>query len=79
MRKHNATEEQSTNLQSIKEAKIAVVSKAKHSPSSHMIPIERIAERAYQLWQIRGCQHGNDHQDWLDAENQLHQEHSCNN
>ena len=29
---------------------------------------EKIAMRAYQKWLKRGCQHGNDQKDWLDAE-----------
>jgi hypothetical protein len=29
---------------------------------------EKIAKRAYELWLKRGCKHGCDKQDWLDAE-----------
>lgn len=29
---------------------------------------EKIAKRAYELWLKRGCRHGCDMQDWLDAE-----------
>jgi hypothetical protein len=29
---------------------------------------ERIAQKAYQLWEQRGCQEGNDLRDWFDAE-----------
>ena len=32
---------------------------------------EKIAERAYQLWQARGCSHGQDREDWLQAEAEL--------
>lgn len=32
---------------------------------------ERIAEKAYQLWLNRGCEHGHDVQDWLQAEEEL--------
>jgi Protein of unknown function (DUF2934) len=32
---------------------------------------EEVADRAYQLWQARGCQHGQDLDDWLEAERQL--------
>lgn len=30
---------------------------------------ERIARKAYELWDLRGRRHGSDMQDWLDAEN----------
>ncbi|MBH0199578.1 MAG: DUF2934 domain-containing protein [Nitrospira sp.] len=29
---------------------------------------ERIARKAYELWEQRGCQEGNQLRDWLDAE-----------
>ena len=29
---------------------------------------ERIATKAYALWEQRGCRHGDDLEDWLDAE-----------
>lgn len=29
---------------------------------------ERIATKAYELWEQRGCRHGYDLEDWLDAE-----------
>lgn len=32
---------------------------------------EQIAQRAYELWLARGCAHGNDIGDWLEAERQL--------
>ncbi|MDH4237229.1 MAG: DUF2934 domain-containing protein [Nitrospira sp.] len=28
----------------------------------------RIAQKAYELWEQRGCQEGNDLRDWYDAE-----------
>ena len=31
----------------------------------------RIAARAHQLYEARGCQDGNDVQDWLEAENEI--------
>lgn len=31
----------------------------------------RIAARAHQLFEARGCQDGNDVQDWLQAENEI--------
>lgn len=32
---------------------------------------EQIAERAYYIWQSRGCQWGQSLEDWLEAEKQL--------
>lgn len=48
-------------------------SKTKASPTSESwTPThEQIAKRAYQLWQERGQAHGQDIQDWLNAEAQL--------
>jgi hypothetical protein len=40
---------------------------------------ERIARRAYELWDLRGRRHGFDVEDWLDAENlvmdEIHEAH----
>jgi hypothetical protein len=32
---------------------------------------EQIAQRAYELWQQRGGDHGNDRADWLQAEQEI--------
>lgn len=32
---------------------------------------ERVAKRAYEKWQQRGCKNGFDKQDWIDAEREL--------
>lgn len=32
---------------------------------------QEIALRAYQLYEARGCQHGHDWDDWLEAENDV--------
>jgi hypothetical protein len=32
---------------------------------------EDVADRAYALWQARGCEHGHDREDWFHAERQL--------
>jgi hypothetical protein len=34
-------------------------------------PQDRIRERAYELYESRGCQPGQDEQDWLRAESEL--------
>lgn len=35
------------------------------------VPHERIAQRAYEKWMKRGCPHGTDMQDWIEAEKEL--------
>ena len=35
------------------------------------IPLEKVAARAYEKWLGKGCKHGNDTQDWLEAEAEL--------
>lgn len=32
---------------------------------------EQIEKRAYALWQVGGCRHGNDVDDWLQAEREV--------
>jgi hypothetical protein len=34
---------------------------------------EEIAERAYELWRQRNCEHGNDWADWFQAEREINQ------
>ena len=38
------------------------------------IPHEKVAMRAYQKWVQRGCTHGHDMQDWVEAEKELRSE-----
>ena len=41
------------------------------SPRSIELPNgmrDRIANKAFELWQARGCRDGHDFEDWLDAE-----------
>ena len=35
------------------------------------ITYEQIAQRAHEIWVKQGCKHGQDQQNWLDAERQL--------
>jgi hypothetical protein len=42
-----------------------------HQPS---VPPEKVAARAYQKWLLKGCKHGNDKQDWLEAEAEIRAE-----
>lgn len=50
-----------------------------HSPptasvSTVKVPHEKIAMCAFEKWCKRGRPHGNDKQDWLEAERELHAE-----
>ena len=38
------------------------------------LPQDKVAMRAYQKWLQRGCKHGNDKQDWMDAEAEVRAE-----
>ena len=60
-------------------AKSSASSSAAPAPSttSQCIPVEKIAQRAYEKWVSRGCTHGNDKQDWHDAELELKAEMSA--
>jgi hypothetical protein len=44
------------------------------SMTTMKIPQDKIAQRAYEKWCKRGCQHGSDKQDWLEAEAELRAE-----
>jgi hypothetical protein len=50
--------------------------KTKTLPASEtpVLTHEQIAERAYQLWMERGQHHGQDLEDWLNAESLLREE-----
>lgn len=39
----------------------------------HPVPEEEIALRAYLIWEEHGCTHGHDREDWLQAEEELHE------
>jgi hypothetical protein len=36
-----------------------------------------VARRAYDLYLARGCEHGHDAEDWLQAERELHYDREC--
>jgi hypothetical protein len=42
-------------------------------PNGDVVPDDMVAERAYQIYEARGGQHGADFDDWLEAERQLRQ------
>lgn len=44
------------------------------APTPTPLPRELIAQRAYEKWCQRGCPHGTDQIDWLEAELELQQE-----
>ena len=35
------------------------------------VALDKVAARAYQKWLQKGCKHGDDKQDWLEAEAEL--------
>lgn len=38
---------------------------------------EQVARRAYEIWQAKGCPHGQDVENWLQAERELNQQSSA--
>ena len=48
---------------------------AKAQPKREATPIvdidERIRQRAFELFQLRGCQNGHDFDDWMQAETEI--------
>jgi hypothetical protein len=48
-----------------------VTPQAAQPSAAPKITHDRIAMRAYEKWMQRGCPHGTDQQDWLDAEAEL--------
>ena len=62
--------------ETVKETAVKEAPKAsKPAPAAkngqHQVSPQQIAERAYKLWQERGCLHGSDQTDWLRAEKEL--------
>ena len=47
---------------------------AKPAAKSVAITHDQIAKRAHEIWVKRGCKHGTDKQNWLEAEAQLRAE-----
>jgi hypothetical protein len=59
------------------QSKAPVTSQAKTptaAATTTSIPQEKIAKRAYEKWLKRGCSHGCDMQDWMEAEAELKSE-----
>ena len=55
----------------VKPAASAGSATAGSAAASPVVPCEKIAQLAYQKWLSRGCTHGNDKQDWQEAELEL--------
>jgi hypothetical protein len=41
------------------------------SPDRRASRLERIARRAHELYEARGCNHGRDQDDWFEAEKEI--------
>ena len=52
-----------------------VTPQAAQPSSTTQLPHDKVAMRAYEKWVKRGCMHGRDMQDWLEAENELRVEY----
>ena len=53
---------------------VATPAKTPTAAAATHIPQEKIAQRAYEKWVKRGCTHGSDTQDWMEAEAELRAE-----
>ena len=49
-------------------------SKPGQSKTEKLLTHERIAKRAWEIWQKRGCRPGEDERNWIEAETQLRSE-----
>ena len=49
-------------------------SKSGQSKTESLLTHERIARRAWEIWQRRGCRPGEDERNWIEAETQLRAE-----
>jgi hypothetical protein len=50
------------------------ITRGDHEPPEEPTPIshEQIAERARQIWELKGCPANSDEENWLEAERELH-------
>jgi Protein of unknown function (DUF2934) len=44
---------------------------ATRTPTKTAVLTQKIAERAHELFLMRGCEHGHDMEDWLTAESEI--------
>ena len=49
----------------------------KSRPQTAIVTNSDIARRAYELYLGRGCEHGHDVDDWMQAEHELHGDPDC--
>ncbi len=47
---------------------------AQPTMTQNSVPQEKVAARAYEKWMKKGCKHGQDRQDWLEAEAEIRAE-----
>jgi hypothetical protein len=58
------------------EPRITIINDEPKASSSSKIDAQKIAQRAYYLWEKEGYQHGRDREYWLRAEELLKKDHS---
>ena len=56
-------------------SRVATPPMAQPAKMPAQIPHEKIAMRAYEKWCQRGCPHGTDMKDWMEAEAELRSEY----
>ncbi len=57
--------------QTSKTTQATAAAQSQQQPAHASVPLEKVAARAYQKWMQKGCKHGNDQQDWIEAEAEL--------
>ena len=57
----------------------SIAAAAEPSPKSQPATMTQrdVARRSYELYLARGCEHGHDVDDWLQAERELHTDPEC--
>lgn len=73
--KRNSVRSNAKKIRSVNESENpAYSSKTSQTGTATLLTHEVIAERAWNIWQNRGCIPGEDEQNWYEAENQLKSE-----
>lgn len=57
--------------QTSKGTQAAAATQSQQQQGQMCVPMEKVAARAYQKWMQKGCKHGHDTQDWLEAEAEI--------
>jgi hypothetical protein len=55
-------------------SRVATPSMTPSATTPTKLPYDKVAMRAYEKWCHRGCPHGTDVQDWLEAETEIRTE-----